>query len=118
MVGYGGETVPRSRCVWAYAFPVLLTLEPVGSANAQEPSGRTVGVIPDASALRTGGRLPLAVQQPVYMGDRIETGASGEAQINFIDSTRLVVGPTSSLLIDSSVLRNRKTMSSFVRRLR
>jgi hypothetical protein len=71
-------------------------------------------VIPDASALRSEGRLPLSVQQSIYMGDSIQTGPSGEAQIDFVDSTRLVVGPSSSLLIDNSVLRNKKTMSSFV----
>jgi hypothetical protein len=83
-------------------------------AFAQNPSGEVVGVIPDASALRSDGRRSLAVEQPVYMGDRIQTGSIGEAQINFIDDTRLVVGAASSLLIDSSVLRNRRTMKSFV----
>jgi hypothetical protein len=83
-------------------------------AFAQNPSGEVVGVIPDASALRPDGRWSLAVDQPVYMGDRIQTGSVGEAQINFIDDTRLVVGAASSLLIDSSVLRNRRTMKSFI----
>ena len=109
--------MPRCLCVWAcvFLFPFLLVdADQWGSAFAQQPSGRAVGVIPDASALRSEGRLPLALQQPVYMGDRIQTGPSGEAQIDFVDTTRLVVGPASSLLIDSSVMRNRKTMSSFV----
>lgn len=107
--------MPRRFSVWVSAFPFLFLLVDLrGPALAQQPSGRAVGVIPDASALRSAGRHPLALQQPVYMGDRIQTGASGEAQIDFVDSTRLVVGPASSLLIDSSVMRNRKTMSSFV----
>lgn len=85
-----------------------------GMAVAQDPSGRAVGVIPDVSALRPDSRRTLALEQPVYMGDRIQTGPNGEAQILFIDETRLVVGAASLLLIDSSVMRNRKTMSSFI----
>jgi len=83
-------------------------------AVAQDPSGRTVGVIPDVSALRPDSRRTLALEQPVYMGDRIQTGPNGEAQILFIDETRLVVGAASSLLIDTSVMRNRRSMSSFI----
>jgi len=105
--------MPQNRCKHALgALTILVAFG--GAAAAQDPSGRAVGVIPDASALRVDGRRPLAIQQPVYMGDRIQTGSSGEAQILFIDTTRLVVGPASSLLIDSSVMRNRRTMSSFV----
>src|SRR4051812_32040904 len=61
-------------------------------AATDSPSGRAVGVIPDASALGSEGSRTLAIQQPVYMGDRIQTGSVGEAQIHFIDDTRLVVG--------------------------
>ncbi len=106
--------MPRCLSVSASVFAFLLIQINGSPASAQQASGRTVGVIPDASALRSEGRSPLAVQQPVYMGDSIQTGPSGEAQIDFVDNTRLVVGPASSLLIDNSVLRNRRTMSSFV----
>lgn len=107
--------MPRCLSVWASVFPLLFVqVGFCGAVHAQQPSGRAVGVIPDASALRSDGPQMLAVQQPVYMGDRIQTGTSGEAQIDFIDTTRLVVGPSSSLLIDSTVMRNRRTMNAFV----
>jgi hypothetical protein len=109
-----GALMPRRCCGWSAGLVALVLGGLGGGAAAQEPSGRAVGVIPDASALRSEGARPLALQQPVYMGDRIQTGPSGEAQINFVDSTRLVVGPASLLLIDSSVLRNRRTWRSFV----
>ena len=108
--------MPRRWCKRALGFLTVLIAQGAmgGWAFAQDPSGRAVGVIPDASALGSEGSRTLAVQQPVYMGDRIQTGSTGEAQIHFIDDTRLVVGAASSLLIDSSVLRNRRTMTSFV----
>ena len=106
--------MPRCLGLWTSLFALSFVQLHGIPASAQQASGRAVGVIPDASALRSEGRWPLSVQQPVYMGDSIQTGPSGEAQIDFADSTRLVVGPSSSLLIDNSVLRNKKTMSSFV----
>ena len=72
-------------------------------ASALEPSGTTVAVVQSAAAAGAVGRRVLRVQGPVFMGDRIQTGSVGEAQIEFRDDTRLVVGPRSLLTIDSFV---------------
>jgi hypothetical protein len=45
----------------------------------------------------------LQPQAPVFKGDVIATGPSGEAQVQLLDQTRLVVGPNSRLEIDSFV---------------
>jgi hypothetical protein len=84
---------------------VLLTFWSFGAASAPaiKPSGTTLAVIQATDADGTGGRRMLAMDAPVFMGDRVKTGASGEAQIRFRDDTKLVVGPGSSLLIDKFV---------------
>jgi len=76
-------------------------------AQAQEPSGHAVAVNPDASAFGSHGARLLLSQDAVFMGDRLQTGAKGEAQLQFIDETRLVVGPNASLTIDSFIVKEK-----------
>jgi hypothetical protein len=74
---------------------------------AEEPSGTTIAVLQSAEAAGSiSGRRILALQAPVFMGDRISTGAAGEAQLRFRDKTRLVVGPNSQLVIDKFVFKS------------
>src|SRR5262245_31798868 len=75
--------------------------------RADEPSGTAVAVLQSAEAAgAASGQRLLQLQGPVYMGDRIKTGAVGEAQLQFRDSTKLVVGPNSQLLIDKFVFND------------
>jgi hypothetical protein len=67
--------------------------------------GRAVGVDPDASALGSGVTRTLVVGTDVSVGERINTGPRGQVQLVFVDQTRLVVGPGSSLLIETYLLR-------------
>jgi hypothetical protein len=70
---------------------------------AAEPSGQAVAVKPASAADGPGGSRVLTVAGPVFMGDHIRTDAAGEAQLKFVDDTRLVVGPNSQVTIDSFV---------------
>ena len=74
-----------------------------GSVAAQEPSGITTAVITEASASGVTGSRTLELNGLVFNGDRVDTDDGGQAQIRFRDDTRLVVGPNSSLIIDSFV---------------
>src|SRR4028119_1040648 len=85
----------------------FLTLFAWSSALAQEPTGHTVAVSPDASAYGTTGARLLSSQDAVFMGDRLQTGPQGEAQLQFIDETRLVVGPNASPTIDSFIVKEK-----------
>jgi uncharacterized membrane protein YgcG len=80
---------------------------------APEPSGRALAVDPEADALRDGSATMLAPDQPVYMGDRVRTGPNGKAQLEFSDQTKMVVGPSSNLLIERYLLKNSNTVKSF-----
>ncbi len=88
----------------------VLAAPPAAWADAPVPSGSVVAVIQQANAVGspTGKRM-LDVAAPVYIGDQIQTGEIGEAQLRFRDSTKLVVGPNSNLVIDDFVYKNRGT---------
>ncbi len=70
---------------------------------AQEPSGITVGVIPAAAVTNESGAKVLALDDPIFTGDEVNTDGIGEVQIRFRDNTRIVVGPNSLLTIDRFV---------------
>lgn len=72
-------------------------------AAIAEPSGAVVAVIQQSEADGETGKRVLQVEGPVFSGDKIITGARGEAQIKFRDETKLVVGPNSSMTIDAFV---------------
>ncbi|WP_442880153.1 FecR family protein [Aurantimonas sp. A2-1-M11] len=47
------------------------------------------------------------------MGDVVQTGPDGESQLLFDDSTRIVVGPSSRLMIESVLFNSRGAASQF-----
>lgn len=72
---------------------------------ATAASGTALGVDPDAEAKREAETHLLTVGADIFIGDRVITGATGQVQIKFDDSTELVVGPSSSLVIEDYLLR-------------
>lgn len=93
---------------------VMLTsvLAGAGGMAATPPAGTAVGVNPAASDVGKTTRT-LVVGADVVMGDKIVTGPSGQVQLIFSDQTHLVVGPGSSLVIASYLMRNDQTASRF-----
>jgi hypothetical protein len=85
---------------------------PFGSAEALSPSGEALAVVQSTSVSGPGGSRVLGVSKPIYSGDRINTGQKGEAQILFLDNTKLVVGPNSAIVIDKFVYNPDKTLAS------
>lgn len=71
--------------------------------------GTAVGVDPDARAQSGSSDRILEVGADVSVGELIVTGSSGLVQIVFNDNTRLVVGPRSSLLIETYLMANSNT---------
>lgn len=74
-----------------------------GNAFAQG-EGTAVGVNPDAVARISATDRLLQVGSDVSVGEVIATGPAGQVQIVFDDDTRLVVGPRSSLLIETYLM--------------
>jgi hypothetical protein len=101
-------TTPRLALCSLSLAAGLAAVFPSG-AMAIDASGKTIAVIPAAAALGNEGRRILQVDGPIFMGDKVETGPVGEAQIEFRDNTRLVVGKNSLLTIDAFVFDERNT---------
>lgn len=68
--------------------------------------GQAVAVIQEANASGSAGDRVLEVGGPLFVGDLLESGPVGQAQLVFVDDTKMVLGPNSSLAIDTYVLRN------------
>ncbi|MGE0239978.1 MAG: FecR domain-containing protein [Parvibaculaceae bacterium] len=75
---------------------------------AATPIGKVVAVVGSPTS---SGRA-IKAGSPVYENDRLETGR-GNIQIIFVDNTKLVVGPNSTLVIDRFLLRGGKRAQKF-----
>lgn len=83
-----------------------------GLAQAQTPLGTAVGVRPEAAGELGGTRVTLVAGNQLFEGQTIVTDANGEVQIVFADETRMVVGPNSTLVIQTYLLQNANTVSN------
>lgn len=90
-----------------------LLLAVTASEAYAQPVGQAVAVSGSVSASGQAGVRALIAGGPVFMGDTIDTGAFGEAQIVFTDATKLAVGPGSRIILDAYVVQTRTTASRF-----
>jgi hypothetical protein len=91
-----------SLCLVAFTLPAL----------AANPIGKVVATAGAPSASGPGGSRDLGAGSDVYEDDKVMTG-SGNVQIIFIDRTRLVIGPHSSLKIERFLLRGGRSVRRF-----
>jgi hypothetical protein len=92
----------RYRVVASVVFMAVAAAASIGNA-APAASGTAEKVTQSAQAAGTGGARALEENGAVFQGDDIRTDRSGEAQIRFVDNTRVVVGPGAHLTIDAFV---------------
>jgi hypothetical protein len=87
-------------------FALVLAVSLAGSVPASfaEGEGTAVGVNPDAIAKLQSTERVLQVGTDVSVGETIVTGPAGLVQILFDDQTKLVVGPGSSLKVETYLL--------------
>ncbi|MXN67225.1 hypothetical protein GR183_20145 [Stappia sp. GBMRC 2046] len=71
--------------------------------------------MPDARRISAKAEVDIVIVRgtAVQEGDRIATDAAGLVHLIFSDQTKLVVGPRSSLLIESYLLRSSSTANNF-----
>lgn len=86
----------------------------IASPLAAQGIGEVLAVIDKTSASGRVGERTLGVGTQVFIGDRVVTDATGEAQLLFTDGTRLVVGANSSLVIDDVLFRGEAAEKRFV----
>jgi len=86
-------------------FSVLVGLGLCTGSALADASGKALGVDQNARAETRDSVKQLTVGSDLFIGDRVVTDARGLVQIRFSDSTRLVVGPNSSLVLEDYLLR-------------
>lgn len=103
----------------AALFGVICLLFAPTSLQAQEAMGEVAAVEGTPSASGPGGSRRLSAGSAVFEGDRINVGPAGNAQLVLDDGTKLVVGPSSQLVLQSYLRRNESTANKVaVRALR
>lgn len=92
----------------------LLLLLPLLHAAAPAQAEPQVGLVAlpesqDAWGQRVGGQpRDLLYQQPVYAAETVTTGAAGATALQFLDGTRLQLGPGASVVLDSFIYEPRQ----------
>jgi hypothetical protein len=83
----------------ALVLAVLFAL-PSTASNAQSKIGNATTVKPQADGSVAG---TLSAGSDVHAKETVRTGSAGQANLRFIDSTKLSVGPSSNVRLDKFV---------------
>lgn len=89
-------------CLYALSTPIQAAT-PIGKVFAKSGAPNAAG---------PGGKRALVEGSPVYEDDKVQTG-NGNVQIIFVDETKLVVGPNSTLVIDRFLMRGGNRAQKF-----
>jgi hypothetical protein len=87
---------------------ILFVLQATTS-HAQEAIGKATSVRPQAEGSHAG---PLSGGSNVYSKETVRTGDTGQADLQFHDSSNLTVGPKSSVRLDKFVYDPNKSGST------
>lgn len=97
----GRSATPRAPALLRVLTALLLLALPAGGASAQELQiAQVKKVTGKVTVLRADRRLPVAVGDPLFEKDVIETGADGGVGLTFRDNTVFSAGPDSQLALD------------------
>lgn len=97
------------RLAFRALFAVAALLFSLTAAQAANQIGKVVATAGSPSASGPGGDRKLSEGSGVYEDDKITVGAGGNAQIILNDNTKLVVGPSSTLVLDRYVTKGAGT---------
>lgn len=92
-------------CAAAYSTIFLSTV-----ADAADPMGAVVAVQGRPTAAGPSGSRPLSAGSDVFEGDTVTVG-DGNAQLQLDDGTKIVVGPSSRLVLQAYLRRNATSAS-------
>lgn len=97
------------RLAFRALFAVAALLFSMTAAQAANEIGTVVATAGAPSASGPGGDRKLKEGSSVFEDDKITVGAGGNAQIILNDNTKLVVGPSSTLILDRYVVKSSNT---------
>ena len=76
----------------------------VAPAHAAKPKiGRTSLIVKQVEGTSENIKRQLALKDPVFQDEFVETGVLSASELRFIDDTRITVGPSSSVVLDDFV---------------
>jgi hypothetical protein len=90
----------KARQHWLAAIGLVLLAAPA-FAQQSSPAGRIKVVSGSAFIVRSGSTLPAEVGQTVFESDSLRTGDDGRIGITLDDDTRLSLGPSSEVRLNS-----------------
>ena len=90
----------KARHHWLVAIGLVLLAAPA-FAQQSSPAGRIKVVSGSAFIVRSGGTIPAEVGQIVFESDSLRTGDDGRLGITLDDDTRLSLGPSSEIRLNS-----------------
>jgi hypothetical protein len=91
----------------ATVFWVALFCLAFAASSAAAPVGKAVSASSTVSASGGNGSRVLGSASPVYFMDRLKTNGSGIGQFEFIDGTKLAMGPSASVVVDKYIVKGR-----------
>jgi hypothetical protein len=89
---------------------VLAMFSNVGPTAAVAPIGKTVQASNTVKASGGAGARVLKSAAPVYFNDRLQSNATGVGQFQFVDGSKLAIGPNASIVIDKFVYKGGQTL--------
>jgi hypothetical protein len=80
------------------------------SYSAPAPIGKTIQASSTVRASGAAGARVLSTATPVYFMDALRSNATGVGQFEFVDGTKLAIGPNASIVIDKFVYKGGRTV--------
>src|SRR5215207_942452 len=102
-----GSILPIGHLVLA---AVVAGLGSTISYSAPAPIGKTVQATSTVRANGSAGARVLGAATPVYFMDSLRSNATGVGQFEFVDGTKLVIGPNATILVDRFVYKGGRTV--------
>jgi FecR-like protein len=88
------------KTVW---FVLVIALLTVARVHAQSEAGTVAAVVGTLEIQRGGAWQPSPIGVPVFVGDRLRTGAGDRAKIVFRDDSVLDIGADSEVVLDKQI---------------
>jgi hypothetical protein len=92
------------------AAAILSAITYAGPCMAVAPVGKTVQASSRVSASGAAGSRVLKTADPVYFNDALRSNATGVGQFQFVDGSKLAIGPNASITIDKFVYKGGDTL--------
>jgi hypothetical protein len=98
----GGKAMSKHKWMSASVLTILFAMQATGS-NAEPRIGTAASTRPTVEAVAGGNTQTLSAGSGIYANQTVRTGNRGMADLVFLDSTNLSVGPRSEVRLDKFV---------------